>query len=157
MKQTAPDWAAVIQQIVATGLTELEISKQPGVSLSLKAVRYLATGVQPLFHRGDALVRIWCERTGQARELIPTAPVLRGHRMARVAADLSPKMRNTQALMEAIKPPVQRQVVTPRRAAKPNTALPRPTGARKANVVGAQPDSGEDIVAIVRKGGKVSA
>jgi hypothetical protein len=108
MKQTAPDWPTVIEQIVATGMTELEISKQPGVALSLKAVRYLATGVQPLFHRGDALVRIWCDRTGNPREAIPLAPVLRGHRMARATVDLSPKMANAQLLMEAIKPPVQR-------------------------------------------------
>jgi hypothetical protein len=109
MKQTAPDWATVIQQIVASGMTEHDISKQPGVALSLKAVRYLATGVQPLFHRGEALVVLWCLRTGKARGEIPLAPVLRGHRMARQRADLSPKIMNTQLLMEAIKPPVQKR------------------------------------------------
>lgn len=117
MKQTAPDWPAVIAQIVDTGMTELEISRQADVALSLKAVRYLATGVQPLYHRGDALVRIWCERTGRPRDEVPTAPVLRGHRMKRAAADLSPKMRNVQLLMEAIKPPVQRKATAaPRKA-----------------------------------------
>lgn len=119
MKPTAPDWAIVIEQIKATGLSEHEIAQARGVSLSVKAVRYLATGVQPLFHRGDALVGLWCERTGSSREQVPMAPVHRGHRMARASADLSPKMRNVQALTEAIRPPVQRQAVSkPRKAAR---------------------------------------
>ena len=50
----APDWAIVIADIVATGLTESDVAQRAEVSN--KAIRYLARGVQPLFHRGDALV-----------------------------------------------------------------------------------------------------
>lgn len=118
MKQNAPNWAAVIEQIVATGMTELQISRHPGVDVSLKAVRYLAQGRQPIFHRGDALVRIWVERTGKPREEIPLAPVERGLRKARAVADLSPKMVNVSLLTQATRPPVQRQVVKPRKGVK---------------------------------------
>jgi hypothetical protein len=101
-------------------MTELAIARHPGVDISVKGVQYLQQGRQPFFHRGDCLVRLWCERTGKPREEIPTGEVLRGHRRARQARDASPQMRNAQALMEAIKPPVQRKPTKapPRRKAK---------------------------------------
>lgn len=102
-----PDWANIITAIIATGMTESDISRSPGIGVSIKAIRYLASGVQPLYHRGNALVDLWCVRTGLAREALPLIDLVRGHRKARGAPDLSPKMMNAQALMEAIKPPVQ--------------------------------------------------
>lgn len=105
MKQTAPDWPRIIAQIVATGMTELEIAKQPGVALTLKAIRYLAQeGRQPIFHRGECLVLLWCARTGNERATIPVADVIRGHRKARIARDTSPRLQSLPAWPE----PVQR-------------------------------------------------
>lgn len=103
----APDWPTIIAAIIATGMTESDISRAPGVGVSIKAIRYLAGGVQPLYHRGSALVDLWCIRTGLARETLPLIDLVRGHRKARGAPDLSPKMANAQLLMEALKPPVQ--------------------------------------------------
>lgn len=127
MKQNAPDWAAVIQQIVATGMTELEISQQPGVDVSLKAVRYLSQGRQPIFHRGDALVVIWCQRTGKTREEIPRTELVRGLRRARptaVAAHTA-RMGNSlpnwlpQVMVDLSKKPEQRAPkAIPRKKAK---------------------------------------
>lgn len=106
----APDWAAIIAAIIATGMSEGDIARAPGVCVSIKAVRYLASGVQPLYHRGNALVDLWCVRTGLGRDELPLIELVRGHRKARGAADLSPKMLNVQALMEAITPPLQRVI-----------------------------------------------
>lgn len=95
MKPTAPDWPQIIAQIVATGMTELEIAKQPGVALTLKAIRYLAQeGRQPIFHRGECLVLLWCARTGNRRDAVPVADVIRGHRKARIARDTSPRLQS---------------------------------------------------------------
>jgi hypothetical protein len=100
MTQYAPDWGLVIEQIVATGMTPRQISQHSGITLSIKALRYLETGVQPLFHRGDALVRIWVERTGRPRDEIPLAPLRRGLRKTRQARDTSPKVGNAAELAD---------------------------------------------------------
>ncbi len=107
MKQRAPDWPEIIAGLVAAGMTAIEIGKHPSVGLSLRAVVYLQNrdrGQQPMYHRGEGILQLWCERTGQPRNEVPMCDVTRGHRKARVAVDLSPK------LMELpVWPPVEQQ------------------------------------------------
>ncbi|HEX7639836.1 MAG TPA: hypothetical protein VF457_15675 [Burkholderiaceae bacterium] len=91
----APDWAIVIADIVATGLTESDVAQRAEVSN--KAIRYLARGVQPLFHRGDALVELWCAVTRKARAELPLVELVRGHRKARGPADTAPRLQNLPA------------------------------------------------------------
>jgi len=96
----APNWPQVIAEIVASGLTNSEIAKR--IDLSVRGITYLAGGRQPFFHRGERLLALWCERTGQPREAVPMAPVLRGHRMARRAVDASPQVQSLPAWPPAV-------------------------------------------------------
>lgn len=95
MHQTpqAPNWAIVIEQIVATDLPMDELCAHTFMSLRmLKYLRY--QGVQPLHWRGEVVLRVWCERTGRHREDVPLIPVHRGHRKSREAADRSPRVQS---------------------------------------------------------------
>lgn len=89
---TAPDWQLVIQQIAATGLSVDVIASR--ARLSLRALKFLSTGVQPLYWRGQALVELWVERTRQPAVSVPVCEVIRGHRKPRQAADRSPKLQS---------------------------------------------------------------
>jgi hypothetical protein len=44
-------------------------------------LRYYRSGGEPLYVRGEALVRFWCDRTGKTVDQLPRKPFARGHRM----------------------------------------------------------------------------
>jgi hypothetical protein len=98
---TAPDWPAVISQILAAGVARTDVLKRVGSTH--RALWHLERGVQPLFYRGELLVALWCEATGRTRSDVPMTLVIRGFRKARQALDRSPKL---QSLPDW--PPVQR-------------------------------------------------
>jgi hypothetical protein len=114
----APDWAIVIANIVATGLTEADVASRAEVSN--KAIRYLARGVQPLFHRGNALVDLWCECTGRSRDELPLAELVRGHRKARGPADTAPRLQH----LPAFPAPVQRTELQGKKRAPRKAKVP---------------------------------
>lgn len=121
--QRAPDWGQLIADVVGTGLSHGDIGSRMGAMLTTRMLRHYAEGVQPVHFRGEALIALWCERMKSERAELPTLAVVRGHRAARPkVVDVSPQMRNAQALMEAIKPPVQRLVKAIARKAVPKAA-----------------------------------
>lgn len=111
LTQNAPDWGQLISDVVSTGLSHGQIGERMGAMLTTRMLRHYAEGVQPVHFRGEALVLLWCERMELDRTELPMLEVVRGHRAIRPKViDVSPKMRNAHALLEAIKPPVQRVV-----------------------------------------------
>jgi len=78
------DWYTLLQQIMERGLSLDAIGKRlGGYMISRRAMDCYRSGVQPLHWRGEAMVRLWCDITGNPREQAPTAQVVRGHRAAR--------------------------------------------------------------------------
>lgn len=106
--QAAPDWARLIAEVVQTGLTHAAIGQRMGAMLTTRMLRAYGDGAQPVHFRGEALISLWCDRLKRDRTALPMIEVVRGHRAVRPkSVDLSPKMLNVQALMEAVRPPVQ--------------------------------------------------
>lgn len=72
---TAPDWALMIEQIVATGLNYRQIGDAASFTVTEKMIRHYKLGVQPLYWRGEAMIVLWMEATGKTREQVPTQEV----------------------------------------------------------------------------------
>lgn len=118
-RQSAPHWGKLIEDIVATGMPLADVGKRMGAMLTTRMLRAYVDGAQPVHFRGEALIALWCERLKATREELPLLDVTRGYRAVRPkAVDISPQMRNAQALMEAIKPPVQRVIAAARKVGK---------------------------------------
>jgi hypothetical protein len=81
--QTAPDWALMIEQLAATGLTPAAIGRAMSTCvLTNQMLRAYRMGVQPLHFRGEALIALWCVTLERHRDDLPMAELIRGHRVA---------------------------------------------------------------------------
>jgi len=81
--QLAPDWGLMIEDLMRAGLTQAAIGKEMGLDLTDRMLGYYRAGVQPTFWRGDALLVVWCAKTGKRREDVPMVEVTKGHRVGR--------------------------------------------------------------------------
>ena len=70
------DWSAVISQIRATELTLDEIAVLIQASKGT-VVNLLHDTHEPLHARGERVVQLWTERTGQDRNALPMVEVVR--------------------------------------------------------------------------------
>ncbi|MGM0512975.1 MAG: hypothetical protein ACQER3_09855 [Pseudomonadota bacterium] len=64
------EWFRVITDLNRRSLSTQEIAKELGVSKS--AVLGWKTGSEPRHGDGEALIALWCQVTGKAREVVPT-------------------------------------------------------------------------------------
>jgi hypothetical protein len=95
--QTAPDWAVMIEQMVAAGLTFADIAKATQSVLTDRMVKHYAAGVQPLHWRGEAMIVLWCKEMRSDRAALPTCEIVRGHRVTPSKENPSPVLRNLPA------------------------------------------------------------
>jgi hypothetical protein len=66
------DFAALLSELRRAGVHDAEIVKITAVTrASLHSYRTELSG--PSFPRGEALIALWCERTGRPREAVPRA------------------------------------------------------------------------------------
>lgn len=79
--QMAPDWGLLFDDLLGAGLNQEAIGAAMGVDLTDRMLRHYRAGVQPAFHRGDAVVELWCKRCKKKRGDLPMLPVVRGHRV----------------------------------------------------------------------------
>jgi hypothetical protein len=93
--QTAPDWAVMIEQMVAAGLTFSDIAKATQSVLTDRMVKHYAAGVQPLYWRGEAMIVLWCKSLRADRAALPTCEIVRGHRVTQnKQVSTAPVLRN---------------------------------------------------------------
>jgi hypothetical protein len=83
----ANDWAAMLEELAALGVGSRRISDAMGGDVTDRMLRVYRNGTQPTHWRGEALVALWCELTGKARELAPRCDVIRGHRAGSAPRD----------------------------------------------------------------------
>lgn len=77
----APDWGRLLDDLLKAGLSQANIGTAMGVDLTDRMLRHYRAGVQPAFHRGDAVVVLWCATQGKKREDVPMLEVVKGHRV----------------------------------------------------------------------------
>lgn len=88
------DWAAVINQLLLRNVTPSQIGKAMSMMLTHRMINYYASGVQPTHFRGEALIAMWCDKTGKSRDNLPTCDLVRGHRVERNREpDASPRLQ----------------------------------------------------------------
>lgn len=80
---TSYDWAAMIEQLLALGMSERGIGRVMQSELTRRMIEAYRRGAQPLHWRGELLVRLWCSETKQERAAAPLCQVVRGHRVDR--------------------------------------------------------------------------
>lgn len=80
--QQAPDWGLMIEDLISAGVSQADIGKAMGVDLTDRMLRHYRAGVQPAFHRGDAVVELWCKTRKKKRDDVPMIPITRGHRVS---------------------------------------------------------------------------
>ena len=83
MPLQSPDWFALITDLIYLGVPMKEISRRMGATASESALRNYRAGAQPLYVRGEALIRLWMETTGKQAEDMPRCAFVRGHRAER--------------------------------------------------------------------------
>jgi len=71
---TAPDWFAIITDLIYAGVTMRELSSVMDVQMSASLIRAYRGGTQPTYARGEALVSYWCKRLGKERHAVPRLP-----------------------------------------------------------------------------------
>jgi hypothetical protein len=74
-RHTAPDWPALIGQLGDHNMTLEAISKAVGFFITARMLAYYKAGKQPLYHRGEPLIDLWCLTLGKTREDLPRLPV----------------------------------------------------------------------------------
>jgi hypothetical protein len=77
----SPDWFAIITDLIYQGIPMKEVARHMDAKVSESMLRYYRSGGEPLYVRGEALVRFWCDRTGKTVDQLPRKPFARGHRM----------------------------------------------------------------------------
>lgn len=70
-KPRMPDWAAMIDDLVESGMDLRAIGVALSWTVTPRMVAHLRFGVQPLPRRGAAITALWCERMKCAVEAIP--------------------------------------------------------------------------------------
>lgn len=75
----------MIGQIVDSGLNHRQIGDATGSVLTRNMIRHYELGVQPLYWRGEAMIVLWMQATGKAREDVPTQEVVVPHRVPQTA------------------------------------------------------------------------
>lgn len=81
-RMTAPDWFRVITDLVYLGISMRDIGRSIGVEVSRDLMRHYRNGTQPLYVRGEALLRLWSEKTGRPVEDVPRVPYIPSHRVS---------------------------------------------------------------------------
>ena len=79
----SPDWFAIITDLIYAEIPMREISRRLDLQMSDSLLRSYRAGVQPLYVRGEALIRFWTETTGKPVAELPRKPFIRGHRVKR--------------------------------------------------------------------------
>lgn len=75
----APDWPKLIDDLMQMDMPLRRIAEAMGLSMvSESMLRHYRNGVQPLWWRGDGLIKLWCEVTRKTRDQIPQVTVTRG-------------------------------------------------------------------------------
>lgn len=82
-RMTSPDWFRIITDLIYAGVPMREIGRQIDVQLSEQVLRHYRSGTQPLYPRGEALIRFWCARLEKESHEVPRIPFVRGHRAQR--------------------------------------------------------------------------
>jgi hypothetical protein len=65
----------LIEDLEATGRTLSEISALLGFASSFRVLLHYKRGVQPLYHRGEPLIDLWCQVLEKQRTEVPKIPV----------------------------------------------------------------------------------
>lgn len=79
---TTTDWAALIEQLIGRGLGINAIGDAMQLQINGRMLRHYSRGGQPAHFRGEALIALWCQHTGQSRDDAPQCELVRGHRVA---------------------------------------------------------------------------
>lgn len=103
-QQTAPDWAVMIEQMTAKGLTFADIAKATASVLTDRMVKHYAAGVQPLHWRGEAMIGLWCKTLNRRRDDLPTCEIIRGHRVIKTPENPTPQLQNLPAWPPVVAP-----------------------------------------------------
>jgi hypothetical protein len=79
------DWAAMIEQLLAAGLTLADIGDSMGFAqLTDKMVRFYGMGVEPQEARRNALIDLWGKTTGKTLDQAPQMEVQYGRAIRRI-------------------------------------------------------------------------
>jgi len=76
----SPDWFAIVTELVYLGTPMREVARRMDGQLTESMLRYYRSGGEPLFVRGEALIRLWCDKTGKSWDELPRKEYTRGHR-----------------------------------------------------------------------------
>lgn len=94
-----PNWAALIDQLLAFGLTHRQIGNAMASVLTVRMVRHYQLGTQPTHYRGELLIGLWCSTLNRKREDMPLAELIRGHRVAKREPDAGPRIQSLPPLL----------------------------------------------------------
>lgn len=79
----APDWAAIINDLLRIGVTTKQMGDVMNQQLTDRMVAHYRAGTQPSYWKGELLVMFWCKHMGKAVEDVPRCEVVRGHSVLR--------------------------------------------------------------------------
>lgn len=76
----SPDWFAIVTELIYLGVPMKEVSRRMDAQVTESMLRYYRSGGEPLYVRGEALLRFWSEKTGKPASDAPRKEFARGHR-----------------------------------------------------------------------------
>ncbi len=79
----SPDWFVIITDLIYINIPMKEICRRMDLEMSDKLLRHYRAGGQPLYVRGEALIKFWAEHTGKSVSELPRKPYQRPHRVER--------------------------------------------------------------------------
>lgn len=116
-KLTTYDWAAMLEHINGSGMSDDQIRRELGGVLTKRMVGKYRGGVQPLYYRGNLMLDLWCRVTGKAPDLAPLAEVVRGHRVDRRLVKTGPAMESLAQWPPCPQPAAPKKRGRPRKTA----------------------------------------
>jgi hypothetical protein len=79
----SPDWFRIISDLIYHGLPMKKVGEKMDVKLTDSLLRSYRAGVQPMYPRGDALLKLWCKTTGKQEHEAPQTEWIPPHNVGR--------------------------------------------------------------------------
>jgi hypothetical protein len=80
---TSPDWFRVVSDLIYVGIPMKEIARTIDVQMSEALIRHYRSGGQPTYVRGEALIRMWCDKLDKTAQDLPRVPWYPPNRLRR--------------------------------------------------------------------------
>lgn len=117
-EQLTPDWAVMLDELMAQGVTVRDIKQALGVEVNNRIIWHYKNGSQPLHWRGEALITLYCTALARTREELPTMRLVRGHRVKENREQTGPRLQSLP-----VWPPIAPVSVAPIKRGRPKKVL----------------------------------